>query len=398
MSLNVDDRTYILPLYKRIPLEIVKGEGSYLIDIEGNKYLDFFSGIAVNILGHGNTQVITAIKDQLYKYIHLSNYFIQKSQVELAKLLVENSFADKVFFTNSGTESVEAMIKLARKYGIAKNRNKVDFVALEKGFHGRTTGSLALTANKNYKEQFGDLIGNVKHIPINDTAALLNAVDDNTCGIIVEPIQGEGGISEVTPEFAVLVKSLCSKYDCLFLVDEIQTGLQRTGSLFAYEYWGVVPDAMTLGKGLGGGLPIGALLINEKYSRVLQPGDHGSTFGANPVACAAGVEVLKILNSEKFKNDLRNSSEFLKDGLLDLKKKYPAVIKDIRGRGLMLGIDAGEYAESIKDIALKHKLLLNVTSKTVIRLLPPLNISPDEVHIFLKTLDEVLKEISSIIN
>ncbi|MFB0918781.1 MAG: acetylornithine/succinylornithine family transaminase [Clostridiaceae bacterium] len=393
MNLAEEDRQYILPLYNRLPIEIVKGDGIYLYDKEGNKYLDFFSGIAVNILGHGNKRVISAIKNQLDKYIHLSNYFVQEPQVELAKMLVNNSFADKVFFANSGTESVEAMIKLARKYGVSKRREKVNFVALEKGFHGRTTGSLALTANRKYKDQFGELIGSVRHIPINDSEALINAVDENTCGIIMEPIQGEGGIQEVTPEFAGLAKSLCLKHDCLFLVDEIQSGLMRTGKLFAYEHWGVEPDAMTLGKGLGGGLPIGALLINEKYSEVLKPGDHGSTFGANPVACAAGVEVLKIITEETFKEEFSRASKYLIDGLISLKEKNPKIIKEIRGRGLMLGIDTGEYANTIKDAALLHRLLLNVTSGTVIRLLPPLNISIEEVQLFLLTLDNILMEL-----
>lgn len=385
-----EDKEYILNLYKRLPLEIVKGEGLYLYDEEGKAYLDFYSGIAVNALGQRHPKVVEAINKQLESFLHLSNYFTAPSLVNLAKTLVENSFANKVFFSNSGTEANEAMIKLAKKYGKEKSPSKVNFVALERGFHGRTLGGMTLTGNESNIEKFSPLMPGVRHVPLNDVDALIDAVDDDTCGIVFEVLQGEAGVKLLSNEFIETIKELAAKHDALILVDEVQTGLMRTGKLFAYEYFNLQPDVMTLAKALGGGLPLGAMLVSERLEGVLLPGDHGSTFGGNPLAAAAGSALLSVILEDGFEENVNRMSGLLFEGLQDLQRKYPEVILDVRGLGLMIGVDAGEYAMKIRDEAMDRGVLLNVTNSTVIRLLPALILSEKEVNLFLETLEKVL--------
>lgn len=394
MTWREEGQKYILPLYGRLPLDIVRGEGMYLFDSQGKRYLDFYSGIAVNTLGHGHPEVLAAVEEQMKKYFHLSNYFVTESQVELAKLLVENSFAGKVFFANSGTEANEAMIKLARKYGREISPHKYRFVALNRGFHGRTLGGLSLTANPAYKEQFGELMPGVTHVDLNDAEALERAVDENTCGIIFEVIQGEGGLQGVTPKFVEKIKEVAKKHNALILVDEVQTGLLRTGKLFAYEHLELVPDALTLAKGLGGGLPIGALLVSPRLENVLKPGDHGSTFGGNPVAAAAGAAVMRVLLQPEFQENVWECSNLLRKGLEGLQMKYPEIIREIRGRGLMLGVEVGSHALTIRDFAQEEGLLLNITGKTVLRLLPALILTKVEIEEFLRILDNGIRKIA----
>jgi len=393
MTFLGDDKSYVLNLYNRIPLEITDAEGMYLYDSEGRKYLDFYSGIAVNTLGHKHPAIMNAIKEQMNSFMHLSNYFAVPSQIALAKKLVENSFAGKVYFANSGAEANEAMLKLARKYGQRFHEEKTGFVSVERGFHGRTMGSMSVTGNEKYKAQFGRSLQETVHVPINDVDALRSAVDENTCGIIFEIIQGEGGLMEVSDEFISAIREEAKKHDALILVDEVQTGLMRTGKLFAHEYYSFTPDAMTLAKGLGGGLPIGAMLVHERVEDVLVPGDHGSTFGGNPVACAAGDALLSVILEDEFKNGILEKSRYLRRKLEFLMDKYPLVISEIRGEGLMLGLVTGHHAERIKQTALAHQLLLNVTGNEVIRLLPALIVSKEEIDLFTETMDDVLSGI-----
>ncbi|MFH5834784.1 aspartate aminotransferase family protein [Proteiniclasticum sp. C24MP] len=393
MTLMREDQNYVLNLYKRIPLEIARGEGMYLYDREGNRYLDFYSGIAVNTLGHGHPAIADAIREQMDAFLHLSNYFTTSAQVSLAKKLVENSFASKVYFANSGAEANEAMLKLARKYGQGFHGEKTRFVSVDRGFHGRTMGSMSVTGNGKYKDQFGKSLQDVVHIPLNDVDALREAVDENTCGIIFEIIQGEGGLRQVTEEFIAAIREEARKHHALILVDEVQTGLMRTGNLFSHEAYGLTPDAMTLAKGLGGGLPIGAMLVHESVEDVLKPGDHGSTFGGNPVACAAGNAMLSVLLEEGFKEELKEKSGYLLEGLEMLMDRHPLVIREIRGEGLMLGLVVGAHAERVKERALEHHLLLNVTGNEVVRLLPALILSREEIDLFIETMDDVLSGI-----
>lgn len=391
MNIYSEDKEYILNLYQRLPLEIVKGDGLYLYDAEGKAYLDFYSGIAVNALGQRHPKVMEAINSQLESFLHLSNYFTAPSLVTLAKTLVENSFASKVFFSNSGTEANEAMIKLAKKYGKGKSPSKVNFVALERGFHGRTLGGMTLTGNERNKEIFSPLMPGVRHVPLNDVNALINAVDNDTCGIVFEILQGEAGVKLLTDEFIETIKELATKYDALILVDEVQTGLMRTGKLFAYEHFDIQPDVMTLAKALGGGLPLGAMLVSKRLEGVLQPGDHGSTFGGNPLAAAAGNAIISVIMEEGLEENVNKMSGLLFTGLQELKNKFPEFILEIRGLGLMIGVDAGEYAMKIRDEAMKKGVLLNVTNSSVIRLLPALILTEKEVNLFLDTLEKVLE-------
>ena len=393
MSQRDDDQRYILPVYGRLAPEIVRGEGMYLYDTDGKKYLDFYSGIAVNTLGHGHPMIMAALTKQMEAYLHLSNYFTSGTSVRLAKQLVEASFATKVFFANSGTEANEAMIKLARKYGVSKNPAKHCFVGVAGGFHGRSLGGLSLTGTEKYKTQFGPLLTGITHVMQNDLEALEAAVTDNTCGIMLEIIQGEGGVRSITPEFAQKVQELAQRHDALILIDEVQTGLMRTGKLFAYEHFPLKPDVLTLAKGLGGGLPLGAMLVGEKAEGILLPGEHGSTFGGNPLACAAGEAVLTVITAEGFADHVNQMSELLVAGLEALALKHPGKIGEIRSYGLMIGVEVGDQALALRDIALTKGLLLNVTAGTVIRLLPALILTKNDIELFFQLLESALEEV-----
>ena len=391
-SLYEQDKDVILNLYQRLDLTIVRGEGSYLYDDKGNAYLDMFSGIAVNSLGHGNEKVKAAILAQMDRYMHLSNYFPSEPVVTLAQHLVDNSFASKVFFTNSGTEANEAAIKLARKYGRSRNADKIELLSFQGSFHGRTIGGMSLTGQAKYKVSFGQTLPYVNHVIFNDISDLNNKVSDMTCAFFLEMVQGEGGIQTVSEAFIKQLVFLAEKHDFLIVVDEIQTGLGRTGDLFSYQHDAFTPHIVTLAKSLGGGLPLGAMLVAPALETVLVPGDHGTTFGGNPVACAAGTAVLEIMTTEGFLDDIKAKSTYLIEQLNLLAFSHQDTILDIRGRGMMLGVEmAGNFANDIKTSALKEGLLLNVTSGNVIRLLPPLTISYAEIDAFLAIFEKLLK-------
>lgn len=388
-----EDQKYILNSYRRLNLHIVKGAGSYLYDNNGNKYLDMFSGIAVNNLGQNNEEIQKAIINQLDSFTHLSNFFASTPVVNLAKLLVENSFASKVFFCNSGTEANEAALKLARKFGRSIKEDKVQVLAFKNSFHGRTYAGLTLTGQDKYKDNYRPIIPEIYHIEFNDIVDLENNVSDRTCAIFLEVIQGEGGINELSKEFVEKLVGLSIKHNFLIVVDEIQTGLGRTGNLFAFEHLEFTPHIVTLSKALGGGLPLGAMLVCKDIENVLVPGDHGSTFGGNPVACAAGEVVLKKITNKEFQKTVKEKSAYLTNKLAELKESHPHIIQDIRGIGMMLGLEAGDYAEIIKQKALEKGVLINVTSGTVIRLLPALTISYAEIDLFLEVFTSIIKEL-----
>lgn len=389
MNIYDMDKAYVLNTYKRLPLVIKKAKGSFLYDDKNQKYLDMYAGIAVTSLGHQHPAIQKAIKVQMKKHLHLSNYFATPSTSELAKMLVEKSFASKVFFTNSGTEAIEASIKLVRKWGKSIQEDKIEMIALEESFHGRTLGGLSLTGQPKYQKAFSPLLSGIKHIKRNDMKALREAVTEKTCAIYLEMIQGESGIEPLSQAFINEVIELRKKHTFLVVVDEIQTGLLRTGKLFAYEHYGLVPDVLTLAKSLGGGIPLGAMLVSKPLENVLVPGDHGSTFGGNPLATAMGLRTIEILSDPKMIASVTSKSNFLMESLNQLKDNYP-IIKDIRGKGLMIGIDVGKHAKTIQDEALKKHVLLNVTNEHVIRLLPPLTISKDELNIFLRVFEAIL--------
>ena len=391
-SLHENDKKYILNLYNRLNLEVERAEGVYLYDKDNNKYLDMYSGISVNNLGY-DKGIAKAIKNQVDKYIHLSNYFVSEPTVNLAKLLVDNSFASKVYFSNSGTEANEGALKLCRKYGRSINEDKVEILSALNSFHGRTCGGLTLTGQEKYQKDFKPLLSGVNYFEFNNIESLRECASENTCAVFLEVIQGEGGIVEVSQEFINEVVKLSKIYNFLIVIDEIQTGIGRSGDLFAFEKYNFTPDVVTLAKSIGGGLPLGAILVSERLEEVLKIGDHGSTFGGNPVACAAGEFVLDKVVNTNLLDEVREKSKYILDELQKLKKDFPTLIKEIRGRGMMIGVDVGESAIAIRDNAMNNNLLLNVTNKTVIRLLPPLCISYNEINEFLEKFRDILSKI-----
>ncbi|MBM6859658.1 acetylornithine/succinylornithine family transaminase [Clostridium saudiense] len=391
-TLYENDKKYILNLYNRLNLEVERAEGVYIYDKDNNKYLDMYSGISVNNLGY-DKGVATAIKKQVDKYIHLSNYFVSEPTVNLAKLLVDNSFAAKVYFSNSGTEANEGALKLCRKYGRSISADKFEILSALNSFHGRTCGGLTLTGQEKYQRDFKPLLSGVNYFEFNNIESLRKSVNKNTCAVFLEIIQGEGGIIEVSQEFINEVVRLSKIYNFLIVIDEIQTGIGRSGDLFAFEKYNFNPDIVTLAKSIGGGLPLGAILVSERLEKVLKIGDHGSTFGGNPVACAAGEFILDKVVNTNLLDEVKEKSKYILDELEKIKKEFPTLIKEIRGRGMMIGIDVDENAIAIRDNALREKLLLNVTNKTVIRLLPPLCITYNEINEFLEKFRVVLRGI-----
>ena len=386
------DQRYILNLYPRLPLEIKKARGSFIYDINNKKYLDMFGGIAVNNLGHHHPVIQKALRDQGNKYLHISNYFAAKPVVELAQLLIEHTGMHQVFFSNSGTEAIEASIKFARKWGRKINQNKTDFIALTDAFHGRTTGALALTSKPQYRLQFAPLIPGVKFVKRNDIKELTKAINKNTCAIFIEMIQGEGGIHHLTKTYVKEILKLKKKYNFLIVIDEIQTGMMRTGKLFSYEYYKLKPDLLAVAKGLGGGLPLGATLLSKPLATLVEKGDHGTTFGGNPLSAALGLALTREVLKPGFIKQMKANSTYLKLELVRLKKKYPQFLKDIRGMGFIVGVELKdkEFALKLKERFFKEMILTNITSKTVLRLLPPINIKKNELRIFIKTFDKLL--------
>ncbi|SHJ17247.1 acetylornithine aminotransferase apoenzyme [Dethiosulfatibacter aminovorans DSM 17477] len=393
MGFLKNDSKYIINTYNRTPIEIVEGDGVYVTDINGDVYLDMFSGIAVNSLGHKNEGIMKAAFEQIGKYIHVSNYFASEPVVELAKLLVENTFAEKVFFTNSGAESNEAAIKIARKYGRSKSEKKIKILSAHNSFHGRTCGSLALTGQKKYQESFEPLIPGVDYFDFNSIESIKSLIDEDVCAVFIEAIQGEGGIVEVDKEFLQEVKKLSLEYDFLLIVDEIQAGIGRTGKFLSCENYDVVPDMVTVAKGLGGGFPVGAVLAGERCCDVLVPGDHGTTFGPSPVACAVGLVVVKETLSKELLDGVVEKENYIRNKVNELSEKYPGIIKEVRGKGLMLGINTGEYANLIKEEGMKRKMLLNVTAGNIVRIVPALNITFEEIDKFIELFEDIIKNI-----
>lgn len=392
-SLLEEDQKYLLPIYHRLAIIIKKARNVYLYDEKGNRYLDMFSGIAVNSLGHNNKKIKRAIKKQLNRYLHLSNYFVSKEAVCLAKILVTESGLSKVFFANSGTEANEAALKLARVYGKGINFEKTEVITLIDSFHGRTLGSLSLTGQVAKKQLYEPLLSGIIHVNRNDIKELQQAVSDKTCAIFLELIQGESGVHPLTQDYLDEVIRLAKEYQFLIVVDEVQTGLMRTGKLFTFQHFNLNPDIITLAKSLGGGLPLGGVIVSERLTSVLNYGEHGTTFGGNPLACRVGASLVTALVNTKFQEDLQDKSSWLFDNLEALKTKFPTIIKDVRGRGMMIGVDVGCYAEKIQTAAFNKKILLNITNNSVIRLLPPLIITKKQLQFFLDSFQLILEEI-----
>ncbi|MCT4596012.1 MAG: aspartate aminotransferase family protein [Anaeromicrobium sp.] len=374
-------------VYKQKDLVIDHGHGVYLWDMNGNKYLDFVSGVAVNSLGYKDKEWMDSIVEQLNKIHHCSNIYWNKPSIELAKALVSKSEFEKVFFVNSGTEAVEAAIKLSRKYGLKDGKNEI--IAMKNSFHGRTLGALSVTGQGKYQNSFKPLIPNIKFGEFNDFESVKKLVNKNTCAIIVEPIQGEGGIHVATKEFLQDLRELCTKEDIVLIYDEVQCGIGRTGYLFAYEYFNICPDIICMAKGLGGGFPIGAIMAKEKIASAFTPGDHGCTFGGNPLATSAGKVVIEKLSREDMLNIIRENSKLLYDELEKLKKDND-LISSIRGLGYMLGVEFNIPVGGIIDNCKDKGLLLVGAGEKVIRIVPPLIIEKEHIYEGIGILKDVL--------
>ncbi len=362
----------IMNTYGRQPLVLVRGAGCRVWDDAGREYLDFVAGLAVCNLGHAHPDIAAAAAAQLGQLVHVSNIYYTTPMVELAETLVRHSFADRVFFANSGAEVNEGAIKLVRRYSkerFGAGRHRI--ITMENSFHGRTLGALAATGQEKFHKGFEPLLEGFKYVPFNDLGALAAAVDDSVCAVMLEPVQGEGGVCLPDPEYLPGVRRLCDEKGLLLVLDEIQTGLGRTGRLFAHEHFGITPDVMTLAKALANGLPMGALLATEEVAAAFVPGTHASTFGAGPVVAAAAGAVLRHLLAPKFMEAVKSRGKYLSRGLMKLKQRF-AAIKEVRGLGLMWGLELDRDGAPIVAEALKRGLLVNCTQGNIIRLLPPL--------------------------
>lgn len=378
----------LMNTYNSIPISLVSGNGCYVKDSDDKEYLDFVAGIAVNALGYNHPKFNAAVQDQLNKIIHYSNLFYNEKQIELADILVSNSHFDKAFFCNSGTESVEAAIKLAKKIGKTNKKGAWKIVAMNQSFHGRSTGSLSLTGQKKYQESFIPLMPGVSFADFNDFDDLKQKIDSETCAVIIEPIQGEGGIHPANIEYLEKVRDLCTKEKIALIFDEVQSGIGRTGFLFAHEHFNVYPDIICLAKGLGGGLPIGALLSTEAFSQ-FEPGDHAATFGGNPLVCTGAIAVLTELLDNNLLEHCRKAGIYIRNKLDELKKKCHS-IKEVRGLGLMLGIELTIPAGDIVNSCRENGLLLVSAGPSVIRFVPPLIITEKEIDKAIDILYSVL--------
>ncbi|HNR13540.1 MAG TPA: acetylornithine transaminase [Thermodesulfobacteriota bacterium] len=393
MTTISDAQQFLFNTYNRFPITLVKGRGCSVWDEQGNEYLDFVAGIAVCNLGHCHPAIVEAVQKQVNTLIHVSNLYHSKPQVDCARLLTEVCFADKVFFCNSGAEANEGAMKLTRKYMRDRCGNdRFEVITATNSFHGRTMMTLTATGQDKVKKGFEPLVPGFRHVPFNNMEALTEAITDRTAAVLLEPIQGEGGI--VCPDLGYLsaVRNVCDERGLLLIFDEIQTGMGRTGTLFAYQHYGVLPDIMTLAKGLAGGLPIGAVLTRNEIAASLGPGTHATTFGGNPVVTAAALAALTTINDPEFLGHCRAMGAALMEGLQQLKTTYP-VIREIRGKGLLVGMDLSIPGAEVVRQCMEKGVLVNCVQDTVLRFIPPLVVTRREIDTLISTLDAVLAKI-----
>ncbi len=363
---------YLMQTYRPLPLVIESGQGARVIDADGRSYLDFVAGIAVCSLGYGHAELVGAIQEQAGKIVHTSNQAFNEPSVRLAEALCQNSFAERVFFCNSGAEANESLLKLARRAFFKTDPERYEIICMDKAFHGRTLGTMSATGQAKYKDGFGSLLPGFKVVPYGDVDAMRAAFSSKTAAVIMEPILGEGGIVKPPQGYLQDVRHLCDEHSALLLFDEVQTGIGRTGKLFAYMHENIIPDAMALAKGLGGGMPIGAMLTTDKLGEVLEFPVHGSTFGCNPVATAAGLVVMKHVATPAFLAHVSKMGLYLESRLLELKKQFSRLILDVRGLGLFYGVECALDTNSFRKDALANGLLINFCGQQVLRLSPPL--------------------------
>ncbi|MDQ5985691.1 MAG: Acetylornithine aminotransferase [Syntrophus sp. SKADARSKE-3] len=383
---------YIMGTYKRFPVVLTKGQGTKVWDSDGKEYLDFVAGIAVCSLGHSNPKVVAAIKDQANTLTHVSNLYYIGAQIKYASLLVPKTFGDKVFFCNSGAEANEAAIKLARKYGnenMSVKRNEI--ITMKSSFHGRTLATITATGQEKFQKGFEPLPEGFRYIPFNDLDSLKTAITDKTCAVMLEPIQVEGGIRVPDNEYLAGVRKICDDHDLLMILDEVQVGMGRTGRLFAYEHDSVKPDIMTLAKAIGNGFPMGAMVATDRVASIFEPGSHASTFGGNPLAMSAAYAVLEIMLEEGFLENVERVGRYFKDHLTELQAKHGMIV-DVRGKGLILGVEMDREVAGIIRECLDRGLLVASAGPNVLRFVPPLTVTENEIDQALQILDGILEE------
>lgn len=384
------DKDDYMPVFARYNIVLDHGDGPYLYDTNGKKYIDYLAGIAVNVVGHNYKPLVDAISRQAAKMIHCSNLYYTEVQVEAAEKLKKLSGMDKVFFGNSGAEANEGAIKLARKYATDIDPEKIQIISALHSFHGRTIATLTATGQDHYHHGFGPLPEGFDYVPFNDIEALEAKMSNKTCAVMLEAIQGEGGVHVPDEDYLPKVRALCDKYNAVLIFDEVQCGMGRTGTFFGCQQFGVKPDIVTLAKGLAGGVPIGAFLATDKVASAFHPGDHGSTFGGNPLACAAACVVLDALTKDNLMKNAVEVGAYLKEKFNAYKEKYPTLIKDVRGRGLILGMELSRPGREIANECLDYGAIINCTAGNVLRFVPPLNITKAHVDELIAILDKVL--------
>lgn len=381
---------YYLPVFGRYQMVMELGQGCRVWDNEGNEYVDAFAGIAVNSLGYNHPVLVKAISEQAAKLMHCSNLYYTEIQAKALRVVAEATGMDRIFFANCGAEGNEGAMKLARKYGVSKAPTKYKIISADESFHGRTFDTLAATGHDYYHVGYGPLSPGHVLVPYGDIKALDAQMDDDVCAVLLEPIQGEGGVHVPPAEYLQQVRALCDKHDALLIFDEVQTGVARTGKWFAYMHSGVKPDILTFAKGIGGGFPVAGFAVPERLAHVFKPGDHGGTFGGNPLACAAVYATLTTIKSEGLVDKVAEKGEYFKNELRKLQEKYPDKVTDVRGCGLMLGMEVAGEGKPIVESCLANNVIVNCTAGNVIRIVPPLIISKEEIDIVVAALDKAL--------
>lgn len=391
-----DSEHYLMNTYGRLPVLLTKGRGTKVWGSDGKEYMDFVGGVATNVLGHCHPKVVVALQKQAQRLMHVSNWYHIEPQLKLAKLLVQNSFADKAFFCNSGAEAVEGAIKLARKYtSQKKGSNCTEIITAQNSFHGRTMGALSATGQKKLRKGFEPALPGFTHVPFGDSGEIDKAITRDTCAVLMEPIQGESGVRIPPPEYLREVRRICLDKGVLLILDEVQTGMGRTGKLFAYEHSGITPDIMALAKGLGAGMPIGALMATDDVASAFSPGDHGSTFGGNPLATSAGIATIEtILEGGFILDQCRRMGSYLLKRLEDVAVKHSDITVETRGAGLLVGMELNRECAPVVSSCLERGLLINCAAGKVIRLMPPLTVQEEEIDNAVTILDEALERLN----
>ena len=386
----VETEKYYLPVFGRYQMVMDHGQGCRVWDNEGNEYIDAFAGIAVNSLGYNHPVLVKAIAEQATKVMHCSNLYYTEIQAKALRLVAEATGMDRIFFANCGAEGNEGAMKLARKHGVAKSPTKYKIISADESFHGRTFDTLAATGHDYYHVGYGPLSPGHVLVPYADIEALEAVMDEDVCAVLLEPIQGEGGVHVPSDEYLQKVRALCDKYDALLIFDEVQTGVARTGKWFGYMHSGVKPDVLTFAKGIGGGFPVAGFAVPERLARVFKPGDHGGTFGGNPLACAAVYATLATIKSEGLVEKVAQKGEYFIGELKKLQAKYPDKVKEVRGRGLILGMELTSEGRPVVEHCLANRVIVNCTAGSVIRIVPPLIISKEEIDMVVAALDKAL--------